>query len=117
MSSDPFLLAQRSSGQIYLSRCGRFIKVRFAHVFWRLTQKEFLAFRDYIAELNTSTGFFIHEAEPGLALLALPGERQAVLLNKREILAFDQLLEQALIELARRWLEVSYNQEVAHEPY
>lgn len=113
MSSDPFLLAKRCCGHVYLAPCGCCLHIRFARLFWRLNQKEFLAFRDCIAELNTPDGFVINEAEPGLALLALSSDRQAVLLNRGEIEAFDQLLEQSLIELTRRRLEADYQPEAA----
>lgn len=102
------LLATTRDGYLAMAPCACCLHLRFGRQYWRLSRDEFDSFYVCLGELSSPAGFARNEAEPGLALLSLAGDHQAVLMTRDELISMCCLLERGAICLARRELEASY---------
>lgn len=106
--NDDLWITKQPTGFVKLAPCRCCLHVRFQRLFWRFKQSDFLIFCKYIRDLASPEGFASNELEPGLALLALEHERQAVLLSLPEIQELLDLLEAAQIAQARTLLQQQF---------
>lgn len=108
MSPSHRMLATAPGGYVAEAPCGCCLHLRYGRLFWRLSREEFDTFGLSLAELVSPEGFARNEAEPGLALLTMAGDRQGALLNLSELKGLHHLVGQAGIGLARQSLEASW---------